>query len=61
MGDLNAKVGNGRVGNAVETFGLGIKNDKGEIFVVLPREPSSHCKHVVQAESTTSLDMGDAR
>ena len=38
MGDLNAKVGNGRVGNTVGPFGLGIKNDRAERFVEFCQE-----------------------
>ena len=38
MGDLNAKVGNGRVGNTVGPFGLGTKNDRGERFVEFCQE-----------------------
>ena len=33
MGDLNAKVGEGRSGKIVEDFGLGVRNERGERFV----------------------------
>ena len=33
MGDLNAKVGEGRSGKIVGDFGLGVRNERGERFV----------------------------
>ena len=33
MGDLKAKVGKGRYQDIVGLFGLGIKNDRGDIWV----------------------------
>ena len=33
MGDLNAKVGGGRSGEAVGNFGLGVRNERGDKWV----------------------------
>ena len=60
IGDLNAKVGCGQVENIVGPFGLGTVNEHGEKFIKLSRERFGYCKHLVQATSSTSLDMGDA-
>ena len=59
MGDLNAKIGCGQVDNIVGPFGLGTVNER-EKFIQLSRKRFGYCKHLVQATSSTSLDMGDA-
>ena len=38
MGDLNAKVGNEAIGNLVEAYGLGNKNDRGERLIEFCQE-----------------------
>ena len=45
IGDWNAKVGNQRIPEVTDNFGLGVQNEAGQRLTVLPREHTGHSKH----------------
>ena len=45
IGDWNAKVGNQRIPEVTDSFGLGVQNEAGQRLTVLPREHTGHGTH----------------
>ena len=45
IGDWNAKVGNQRIPEVTDKFGLGVQNEAGQRLTVLSRECIGHSKH----------------
>ena len=45
IGDWNAKVGNQRIPEVTDKFGLGVQNEAGQRLRILPKEHTGHSKH----------------
>ena len=58
-GDWNAKVGSQETPGVTGKFGLGIQDEAGQRLIVLPRECTGHCKHLLPTtqEKTPHMDI----
>ena len=59
IGDWNAKVGSQEIPGVTGKFGLGVQNEAGQRFRVLPRERTGHSKHPLPTtqEKTVHMDI----
>ena len=57
IGDWNAKVGNQRIPEVTDKFGLGVQNEAGQRLRILPRERTGHNKHPLPTTQETTLHM----
>ena len=59
IGDWNAKVGSQEIPGVTGKFGLGVQNEAGQRFRVLPRERTGHSKHPlpITQEKTSLMDI----
>lgn len=57
MGDMNAKVVESGEEEAFGLFGLGERNERGEMGKLVHRETTDGDEYMVQTTSTTSMDM----
>ena len=57
IGDWNAKVWSQETPGVTGKFGLGIQNEAGQRLIVLPRECSSHSKHLRPTTQEKILHM----
>ena len=61
IGDWNAKVGSQETPGVTGKFGLGVQNEVGQRLTVLPREHTSHSKHLVTTIQEKTLHMDITR
>ena len=62
MGDMNAKVGEGRFENVVGEYGLGQRNERGERFIEWCKAKQSNSyEHLVQKSPKKKLDLEKSR
>jgi len=59
MGDMNAKVGEGRVLNIVGPYGLGTRNENGDVDWC--KEQTYRHQYLLQATSQTTLYLDKPR
>ena len=58
IGDWNAKVGSQETPGVTGKFGLGMRNEAGQMLVrVLPRERTGHSKHSLPTTQEKTLHM----
>ena len=56
-GDWNAKVGSQETPGVTGKFGLGMRNEAGQIIRVLPRNCTGHSKHPLPTTQEKTLHM----
>ena len=62
IGDWNAKVGSQETPGVTGKFGLGMRNEAGQMLVrVLPRERTGHSKHSLPTTQEKTLHMDITR
>ena len=60
-GDWNAKVGSQETPGVTGKFGLGMRNEAGQIIRVLPRNCTGHSKHPLPTTQEKTLHMDITR
>jgi len=61
IGDWNAKAGSQETRGVTGKFGLGIRNEAGQMLRVLPRERTGHNKHLLPTTQEKTLYMDITR
>ena len=61
IGDWNAKVGSQEIPGVTGKFGLGIRNEAGQILRVLSRKCTGHSKHPLPTTQEKTLHMDITR
>ena len=61
IGDWNAKVGSQETPGVTGKFGLGIRNEAGQNYRVLPKERTGHSKHPLPTTQEKTLHMDITR